>query len=302
MIETKQLQYLVVCAELQSFSRAADVLYTTQPNISKTIRSLEAELGFSLFERKNRGTCLTKRGKHVYEYACKVLDHINQLAASAKIDAEEELLVACNPSSWMAVCFTAFYKEHQEQDASFHIITASTEDVIKRCADGRSDVGFVHVMEEQMLPFQYRLERNHLRFVELKKVRAMLYFGRQNPLGQKASVKEIPMEKVRLVQCYEDEFTLDHYWDIFRARQGGSLDAQVAVITNSDYVMNELLQHTDLGNISGAYLGAEERSQKFPGFSLYEEESVVFGYIVRKEESLGELAGQYIEFVKARLS
>ena len=43
MIEIKQLQYLVVCADLQSFSRAADVLYTTQPNVSRVIRSLETE-------------------------------------------------------------------------------------------------------------------------------------------------------------------------------------------------------------------------------------------------------------------
>ena len=44
MIETKQLQYLVVCADLKSFSRAAEVLYTTQPNVSKVIRSLEEEI------------------------------------------------------------------------------------------------------------------------------------------------------------------------------------------------------------------------------------------------------------------
>lgn len=46
MIETKQLQYLVVCAQLRSFSKAAEALYTTQPNVSKVIRMLEDELGF----------------------------------------------------------------------------------------------------------------------------------------------------------------------------------------------------------------------------------------------------------------
>ena len=34
MIETKQLQYLVVCTQLRSFSKAAEALYTTQPNVS----------------------------------------------------------------------------------------------------------------------------------------------------------------------------------------------------------------------------------------------------------------------------
>lgn len=41
MLEVKELQYFVVCADLSSFSRASEVLYTTQPNVSKVIRSLE---------------------------------------------------------------------------------------------------------------------------------------------------------------------------------------------------------------------------------------------------------------------
>lgn len=86
MIETKQLQYLVVCADLQSFSKAADILYTSQPNVSKVIRTLEEELGFALFERQNRGIRLTKKGSQVYEYACKAMENVNQLAAYARID------------------------------------------------------------------------------------------------------------------------------------------------------------------------------------------------------------------------
>lgn len=88
MIELKQLQYLIMCAEFCSFSRAAEELYTTQPNVSKVIRSLEEELGFELFQRQNRGIQLTTKGRLVYEYACKVLDHIRQLSEIADIDME----------------------------------------------------------------------------------------------------------------------------------------------------------------------------------------------------------------------
>ena len=66
LIETKQLEYFVVCARLSSFSRAAEALYTTQPNVSKVIRMLEQELGFSLFIRQSRGIVLTARGRRVF--------------------------------------------------------------------------------------------------------------------------------------------------------------------------------------------------------------------------------------------
>ena len=79
MIETKQLQYLVVCAQLQSFSKAAEALYTTQPNVSKVIRMLEEELGFPLFIRQSRGITLTARGQRVYEYASRAMENVEQL-------------------------------------------------------------------------------------------------------------------------------------------------------------------------------------------------------------------------------
>lgn len=191
MIETKQLQYLLVCADLQSFSKAADVLYTSQPNVSKIIRTLEEELGFLLFERRNRGIRLTKKGKQVYEYACKVIENINQLAAFAGMDEGDEFAIACNPSSWMSACFTEFYQLHKEEHVRFQIMTGSTEDVIRRLSRGRSDVGFIHMMEPQMLSFQYRLKKNNLKFVELRRLKAMLYVGAHNPVGQHTSIEEI---------------------------------------------------------------------------------------------------------------
>ena len=84
MIETKQLEYLVVCARLGSFSRAAEALYTTQPNVSKVIRTLEQELGFSLFIRQSRGIVLTSRGRRVYEYASKAVEQVEQLVSFGK--------------------------------------------------------------------------------------------------------------------------------------------------------------------------------------------------------------------------
>lgn len=307
MIEMKQLQYLVVCADLKSFSKAADVLYTTQPNVSKVIRSLEEELGFELFIRQNRGIRLTGRGRRVYEYACKAIDNVQQLAAFARMDKGEELLISCNPSSWMAACFTEFYNAHKEENVCFHIISASTEDVIRRCSAGKDDLGFVYMMEQQMLPFRYRLERGGLEFLELKRTKAILYLGHQHPLYEKSArgelaVEDISMEDVRLVQCYEDEFTLNRYWDIFNQQESPAPNVKVSVITNSDYVMQELLCNSDLANISGTYLSHEEKALKHSELSLYgEEEPVIFGCIRRKDEEPGDWARKYLDFAKQYL-
>ena len=59
-----------------SFSRAAAVLFTSQPAVSRSMAALEAELGCRLFIRDRRGVSLTPEGRLLYahvEAACEQL-------------------------------------------------------------------------------------------------------------------------------------------------------------------------------------------------------------------------------------
>ena len=66
-MDLKQLQYFVACAQTGSFSDVAKILYSTQPSVSKVIKSLEDTLGMQLFERLPRGIRLTVQGQKVYQ-------------------------------------------------------------------------------------------------------------------------------------------------------------------------------------------------------------------------------------------
>ena len=78
-MELKQLQYFLACAQELSFSDAAQKLFTTQPNVSKVIKSLEEELGYPLFERHPKGISLTEAGKNLYEYALNIQENLEQI-------------------------------------------------------------------------------------------------------------------------------------------------------------------------------------------------------------------------------
>ena len=45
-------------AKYGSITQAAKILLNSQPNLTRTIKTLESELGFPLFERHSRGTNL----------------------------------------------------------------------------------------------------------------------------------------------------------------------------------------------------------------------------------------------------
>ena len=66
MMEIRQLRCFVTCVEAGSFTAAAELLYTTQSSVSKTIHAMEHELQTELVERTGRGIRLTARGQELY--------------------------------------------------------------------------------------------------------------------------------------------------------------------------------------------------------------------------------------------
>ena len=76
-MDVKQLQYFVVSVDMGSFHSAAEALITTQPNVSKIVKSLEEELNMTLLNRTRSGVTITPQGESVYMYAIEVLKNIN---------------------------------------------------------------------------------------------------------------------------------------------------------------------------------------------------------------------------------
>ncbi len=97
-MELKQLQYFVTTVQVGSITRASDVLYITQPALSRMFQRMEAELGFSLFERRHSGLVLTPAGEELYRGAEQALTTIDESVRTAKQAAgldQEGLSIAC---------------------------------------------------------------------------------------------------------------------------------------------------------------------------------------------------------------
>ena len=58
-MQLRDIQYVVTIADMQSFSKAAEALYISQPALSQCIKRLEADLGVALFARKRKHVLLT---------------------------------------------------------------------------------------------------------------------------------------------------------------------------------------------------------------------------------------------------
>lgn len=63
-------------AKYGNISKAAKVLLSSQPNVTRTIKNLEGELGCALFSRTSRGMRLTPEGERLYGHVRLALEHI----------------------------------------------------------------------------------------------------------------------------------------------------------------------------------------------------------------------------------
>lgn len=72
-MDTQSLQAFLAVAETQSFSRAAEQLYLTQPAVSKRIATLESQVSTRLFDRIGRRISLTEAGHLLLPQAKRIL-------------------------------------------------------------------------------------------------------------------------------------------------------------------------------------------------------------------------------------
>lgn len=72
----RQLEFFKTLADLQHMTRTAELLNTTQPNLSHSMAELERELDAKLFEKVGRNIRLTRYGKFFYQYVAAALNEL----------------------------------------------------------------------------------------------------------------------------------------------------------------------------------------------------------------------------------
>lgn len=78
-MDIRHMQYVLELARCKSFTKAAAALHITQPTLSKTIKSLEDELGVELFKRDGKRIELTDAGRAITEQAHNIVEAFHNL-------------------------------------------------------------------------------------------------------------------------------------------------------------------------------------------------------------------------------
>lgn len=134
-------------AKHRNFTRAADVLMTSQPTVTRTVKMLERDLECRLFERDKRGVTLTAEGELLYSYVAPAYERI--LRGEEKLVGKTSLR---GGSVYVSATETSLHCFLLEKLGTFHdrypqirlkVTNVSTTQAIENVAIGRSDFAFV---------------------------------------------------------------------------------------------------------------------------------------------------------------
>ena len=159
-------------AKYSNFTKAASVLLSSQPSVTRSIQNLESELGCRLFIRSKHGVTLTPEGKLLYRYVAPACERI--------LRGEEELglalglhggSVSIGATETALHCLlldrlTQFQKEHP--DVKIRISNGPSAQVLSDMKEGRTDLA--------VIPTPFQIEKPCVS-VRLRQIRSVLVGG-----------------------------------------------------------------------------------------------------------------------------
>ena len=88
-METRLLKYFLAVAREQSFSKAADSLFLSQPTLSRQLKDLEDELGKQLLIRGSKKITLTEEGMILRKRAEEIVELIEKAEQEVRLSDED---------------------------------------------------------------------------------------------------------------------------------------------------------------------------------------------------------------------
>ena len=142
----RALETLIAILNLRSFSKVAELRNMTLSAVSMQMKSLEQELGVSLFDRQSRPPRLTPLGRQIAEKAKAILKERDALAAICQSPEQLQgtFLIGFIPTASVRILPT-FLAASQSQSpyAQFQVSTGVSEDLTVNVEEGRIDAAIV---------------------------------------------------------------------------------------------------------------------------------------------------------------
>lgn len=184
------MKYAVEVAKSGSLNKASDILLIAQPNLSRSIKELEADLGIVIFERTTRGMTLTPEGEEFINYAKGILSQIEQVEHYYKENSakKQKFSVSVPRACYISEAFSDFSRSLTKDPAEIFYKETNSQRTIRNILENNYNLGIIRYAENYDRYFKNLLEEKDLRGELVTEFRYHLLMSRENPLAKKETV------------------------------------------------------------------------------------------------------------------
>ena len=180
------MKYAYEVAKTGSINKASETLLVAQPNLSRSIKELEADLGITIFDRSAKGMKLTPEGEEFIRYASGVLDQINDIERMYHEGKtkKQRFSISVPRASYISAAFARFSRSIGPDAAEIFYKETNSRRAIKNILDSDYKLGIIRYAQNYDKYFRAMLEEKELTWDLVAEFHYVLLMSRESPLAK----------------------------------------------------------------------------------------------------------------------
>lgn len=191
-MKINQLKNFVAIVDYGSISKAAERLYVSQPALSRSIQSLEEEMGKELLVRSNHGVSLTPTGRLLYYYSQSILNELSTLEKLKGLDEKaiySKLSVSINNIFLKDDLILNCYEKLESGETEIQMNETTAEGVFDDVRSSKSELGILIVNNYQLSVLKKMAEIKDLEVTIIGTGPIYIHVNEHNPLANEKEIR-----------------------------------------------------------------------------------------------------------------
>lgn len=184
------MKYAVEVARVGSLSKASETLLIAQPNLSRSIKELEADLDITIFDRTAKGMFLTIEGEEFISYAKEILKQIEHVEKLYKggTSKKQRFSISVPRACYISEAFTRFSKTLSQDPAEIFYKETNSQRTIHNILNHDYKLGIIRYAENYDKYFKAMLEEKGLCCEKVTEFSYCLLMSADSPLATKKEI------------------------------------------------------------------------------------------------------------------
>lgn len=283
-----QIRYVVYAADCLSINKAASLLYTTPSNVSKSIKSLEDELGYSIFIRTANGLLLTSVGAKFIQYASSILEDCEKLATLAQEKSYNTFSICYNQVPFIRKAFNTFCSQPEISSLKLKLYQGNYWYCLEQLKKNKCQIAFLSFFASGATAYLKEMQDAGMETVLISEANAALVMRTGHPLLEEATLAALPLD--RLTDYPYVNFTMPGYereilspyqiggdrWKVNPDRliDVNSTDQKLQLIKNTN-AYTFVSTSADVITVSGGYVVIPDTQSKFHYYYAFHQKEPV---------------------------